>query len=234
MEKMNVSRINALQGASNQNIPLSPFDHTELAALIKTWVLSGHDANKWIQLKDLSSIIILSTLDRSFIKKFNQRLHDKTRHELGEFLSSCTFDFNDDCLTEDRFNSHYGFQDCFTFNPNGQESISSPRVGLRMTVYKNSSEMILAADGTDAFLAAVHHPLTPPSIIGDGIFFEPGRSTTIRVRRHKKRRESFPTDPCRDEIEYSQEDCFRKCILEKCVMVTHGVQGLQSLFAKFQ
>ena len=106
---------------------------------------------------------------------------------------------------------------CFTFNYHGNETILSPEAGLQLTLFKNSSERRLNSYGTDTFRVAIHQPKMKPHVIRDGVYFETGRETIIRVESSKMVRESYTNNLCNSSRNYSRDLCLYNCFFDKCL-----------------
>ena len=74
-------------------------------------------------------------------------------------------------------------------------------------LYMDSSETSGLPYGTKAFRVVVHDHDKPPSIERNGILFEPGKSTTIRVRRYRTNLVNTREAPCHDSAGYTKV-CF--------------------------
>ena len=56
-----------------------------------------------------------------------------------------------------------------------------------------------------------------PAIEKEGILFESGKFTTIRVRRSRMKRVNTKEEPCNGTFDYTKDQCLKKCVTEKCV-----------------
>ena len=165
------------------------------------------------------SLSLVDSMQRMFIKNVNKDIYDQTSYNFNEVMVSCTINYGDDCKQESRFTENHDVLSCFTFNHNGNESFVSSNSRFQLTLFKNASygHARVDKDVTDSFRAVVHEPGTSPRIFQDGIYFETGKLTTIKVERARFTRENYTKSPCNESYSYFKEDCMLDCLTQKCL-----------------
>ena len=106
---------------------------------------------------------------------------------------------------------------CFTFNHDGNEKLFSSRAGLQLTLFKNTSQMRGSGQGSDSFRVVIHEPHTTPHVLRDGVLFDTGKETRIKVLRSYMTRENSTGAPCNETIGYSKDECFWQCLEQECI-----------------
>ena len=84
----------------------------------------------------------------------------------------CTFNMKENCLNESRLVRDHIMKECYTFNANGNEKVTSTMGSLEMVLYMNASEQ-MGTDGpysgTRAFTVVIHEPHKVDRVLGGEI-----------------------------------------------------------------
>ena len=158
----------------------------------------------------------IDLMTRLLIQKYNNELYDMTNHKLEDVVISCTFN-SSDCLFNHQFKDRHYNLNCFTFNSVGNESVESVMSGLDLILYKNASTVQGSRQGVDSFTAIIHDPEEEPFLERDGMYFETGHLTTVKVKRNKMNRVNTTQNKCNDTSSESIDKCMRNCIFSKCI-----------------
>ena len=215
------------------NTSYSPKEYGDLIAMTKTKRFSTLTQNQEFFQDFLSPKVskawgLKAIMSERFIKNVNSELHNMTQFDPLEILASCTFNIIEDCRNENRFIRSSTHPNCFTFNAHGNEQVNFAISGLEMVLFMNSSETESTTSGMKAFTVVIHPPRQPPFIERDGILFETGRSTTIRVKRFQLNRVHTTDKPCNTSLDYSKTLCIQQCVMARCV----GRQKLCDLYTE--
>ena len=114
--------------------------------------------NKALQLMDKMQRIFVSKVVRGF---------DNSSHlGLTTDVASCTFNMKENCLNESRLVRDHIMKECYTFNANGNEKVTSAMGSLEMILYMNASEQMGTPSGTRAFTVVIHEPHKVDPVLG--------------------------------------------------------------------
>ena len=212
--------LSALDVTTFGNYTFTPLEYSKFLALFGTtlfrkFMVTQSRFLEFLNPKASQLIPMSATLNRRFLKNANRKLYDMTNFNKEEVLTSCIFNLNQECL--DGFVEYHTRDSCFSFNTNGSEKVNTALAGLEVTLHMDLSESIGTAFGTRAFTVDIHEPGLPPQLDLDGIPFETGRLTTVRVKRHIMNRISTQDSPCNDSEGYSKEVCIHECVVQKCL-----------------